>query len=227
MNSEQIPYYIESLKDLTKIDQPGQSEYTVMSFLRLLQYRNSTDDQAQNEVFWININKLTNKVWKWFLLNDGSMTKIMKILLAENYKFKLINYGRVEEEYKDQIICLIQNNCSFFQQNDGLDGNIIKRQIKFFNGESLIMNAISYWDEDIYSKIYSNEEEQDKPLGSILIEKKVEYYKITENFLLQFKDYSEVIVFRVSKYTIFRKEAFILFEIFHPSCLETELGSFI
>jgi len=159
-------------------------------------------DQYKLEEYFSFLNKEEDKIWlknsikiiDLMLYNDGSMTNFLKILIEKNKKSLKLNLIQSEKfdknETKDKIF---ENNFLFgiLQEKYNLEiksNKIIKRVIEFFtennekeNEKNVLMFGISFWNEEKYNSLYSSENEKKIPLGVILREKKIEFYKETKN----------------------------------------------
>ena len=102
-------------------------------------------------------NHLKNKLWRCFLSNDGSMTKMLSELYDGNIHLELlisekINFNEKIESIEYNYANLI--NEIFFKRNFDCDQLLI-RKICFKNFEELLMICISIWDSESYERIYS------------------------------------------------------------------------
>jgi len=176
---------------------------------------------------------------KLLIKNDGSMTNFLNII-SENLN-KQLKMDLIENKIYNSVNSIIFDKNTenikfekFFENlqnkfNFNIRSNlIIKRVIEFYHEDrenidkiekKNIMYGISFWDEEKYKSLYENDEERKKPLGLILREKKIEFFKDIENFYSEICENEErkvkdVIIIRVSKYYKEKNLFFFLFEIF-------------
>lgn len=80
------------------------------------------------------------------------------------------------------------------------------------------MYGISFWDEDKYNTLYEFEEEKNKQIGTILREKKIEFFKEIDNYFMRCEffnnDNEEIFFFRFTKFYRNQELFFFLIEIF-------------
>jgi len=196
-------------------------------------------DQYKLEEYFSFLNKEEDKIWlknsikiiDLMLYNDGSMTNFLKILIEKNKKSLKLNLIQSEKfdknETKDKIF---ENNFLFgiLQEKYNLEiksNKIIKRVIEFFtennekeNEKNVLMFGISFWNEEKYNSLYSSENEKKIPLGVILREKKIEFYKETKNECIEInsenKEEKDLLILRLSKYYKENELYFFLIETF-------------
>ena len=87
------------------------------------------------------------------------------------------------------------------------------------------MEGVSYWDLEIYKSIFG--EEENIPIGKMLISKEIELFKQVKN-IFYFNDNTIVddeIIIRISSYKIKGKLAFILLEVIYPKLFKSFLGN--
>jgi hypothetical protein len=163
----------------------------------------------------ININnyekqEITNKLWKAFLNNDGSMTLFLQSFFGkDNLKMKLITNQEIE---RDNTI--ISNFEKIFDKKFDTD-SFIYRLIEFIADDANILVAVSIWSKEIFDNIY---EDETRPIGLVLAEKEVEYFKKT-NYIIQDKT-----IYRFSSYKMNNKLGFLLLEIINAPSLNFVLG---
>jgi chorismate-pyruvate lyase len=204
----------------------------------ILSLNNLNDDEFLVNFFMNNnslekfkIENLNNKLWKCFMTNDGSITKMLTMLLDNKLKLDLKyhkSFVKEDKEFQDlsidnKILNLIEKLCS----NHIKASNLINRKINFKNEKGItIMIGISIWNEDEYERIY-DKDEYSKPIGLIIREKEIEFYhKITTNILPKVEDNVEIgfILLRSSYYKMKGEVKFILLEIFDCDIFEENLG---
>lgn len=168
---------------------------------------------------------------KLLLNNDGSMTNFLKIII-ENKKSE--NSSKLQMDLIENKIYDLENSLPFknfihniqakygFIFNDSESNKVIKRIIEFYYEENKakkhVMYGISFWVEDKYNSLYETEEEKKKPIGVILKEKKVEFFKEIENFYWRENDskgsLDGITFIRISKFFRANKLFFFLIETF-------------
>lgn len=167
------------------------------------------------------IENLNNKLWKCFITNDGSITKMLTTLFDNKIKLDLKYHKSFLKEVKEfedlsldnKILYIIEKLCC----NHLKAVNLIIRKINFLDeNANKIMIGISIWDKTEYEKIYETED-YSKPIGLIIREKEIEiYHKITTNIIPIDECNSEngYILIRSSYYKMNSEVKFILLEIF-------------
>ncbi len=176
---------------------------------------------------------------KILLNNDGSMTNFLKMLIEnnnnnanskkrflkmdilENKNFDITNISNENYQFKS-FFEQLQNSFEFKINSS----KIIKRIIEFHFEEydnknrNNIMFGISFWDEEKFNRLYEKEEEKEKPIGVILKEKKIEFYKEIKNYFWEVNEVNEnrnlkdVILIRISKFFKDNNIFFFLIETF-------------
>jgi hypothetical protein len=177
--------------------------------------------------------KNTIKIIDLMLNNDGSMTNFLKVLVEKNTDSinKKMNMNLIQCESFNQI-----ENKEVFESNNYLykimmenflfelsSKIIIKRVIEFYieekgNEKNIIMYGISFWNEDKYNSLYSSDKEKNIPLGLILRQKKIEFYRETNNYCIELnlenENYRDLLILRISKYYNNQQLYFFLIETF-------------
>jgi hypothetical protein len=182
-------------------------EENILKYLKYLNYSNKNDSNMKI----IPMSQIKNKLWHCFLNNEGSMTKMMNCLFGEEeLKFQLgYNKLLVEDSICQEIVTCLENllNCKIESKE------IIARKITFSIQDGIKMVALSFWNNDFYNNLYKNPEDENKPLGLLILEKEIEYYRYIENYIFNIKEGK--IIFRLSKYKSNKTISFLLIEIFN------------
>lgn len=162
------------------------------------------------------IGHLSNKLWKCFLGNDGSMTKMLRNIYENSLKMVLISS---EVRTKDNVIEMIEDilGIQFLNKTD----SYVERVITFNKDDKVIMNGISFWVHEDYKRIYDDES---KPIGLVMEDKEIELFKKIRNFIYEDKD--RTVIIRLSVYKIGGRYSFVLFELFNPLDLESVINKF-
>jgi chorismate-pyruvate lyase len=189
---------------------------------------NNLIDVLSNKVNsqYLKLNELKNKLWKCFLSNDGSMTKMLNELFDNKIKLNL-NYHYIFDKLTKNNE--IQNEVSYLNLFESItESNLdcskyIIRKMNFKVDDRVVMIGISIWDSGAYESIYKTEV-HNKAIGIILKENEVEYFKTINNLLL--KNDNQIFIFRFSIYKINKKIAFILLEVFESETFKNLFGSF-
>jgi hypothetical protein len=141
---------------------------------------------------------VSNKLWKMFINNDGLMTICLKNLFDSGLRMELLGSNVIEiNEFVNDIEEIA--GCKF------KSGLVVQRLIEFINEDSHLMYGLSYWDENVYNDIFQQDE--GKPIGIILQQKEVEFYRLMKYYLVNNN------VIRISTYKMKGQLAFILLEI--------------
>ena len=191
-----------------------------------------------------------NKLWNMFLYGDGSMTKNLKFLFP-NLKLEIVSKNMINNRNNDEknfkeisgenilksdeefISIEVLKKLKELMNFEILSENIIERKIIFYTEEnflredsksekSLKMVGLSFWDEEFYRKLYPNSEDENKPIGLIMIEKEIEFFKSIKNFIYETPE--NKIIFRISTFKINKQTAFVLIEIFVDKALLENFG---
>lgn len=193
----------------------------LINFFREIQEKNRKD--------LISIKEIKNPLWRCFLSNDGSMTKMLSELYEGQIKLDLICSEKIllnkeSGKYGHLLVHLL--NHLFFKSNFKSQ-EVILRKIGFKNSDGkLIMIGLSVWDGEIYEKIYTQADDLNKPLGLIIREKQIEYYKEIENKFIYNDSLDTIFIFRSSIYKMNNTMAFIILEIFETGDLTNFFGQF-
>jgi hypothetical protein len=189
---------------------------------------NNIHPKTTEQLSLINVNSIQNKLWKCLFFNDGSITKLLQNLFEENdwggLKMKFISSKSFE--YDD----IIKNNQTFYylnllsKENKITAETIIERKIIFENSRNLLMEGVSYWDSNFYSKLYSDINDEKLPIGLICIKKQVEFFKTITNYIVKNFENDMIYIFRISSYKNENKVVFILLEIFYVLHFEGIFG---
>ena len=155
-------------------------------------------------------NKLIKPLWKAFLFNDGSMTVFLNNLLNNNLQFQLIS------SEIHSITTLPELDLIYKLTGLSIDGKMVKRIINFHTDNQIIMEAISYWNADIYKEVFGDN--LNAPIGKVMIEKNIEYFRRIKT-IYRFEDK----FIRFSYYVIRGKQAFLLLEILYEGVLNNFL----
>lgn len=197
-------------------------------------------NQINLEEYFFILNEQIDKNWlensikiiDLMLYNDGSMTNFLKILIEKN-KTETLKMNLIQSEIFNQdenkenelsnnfLISLLKEKFEFEIKSN----MIIKRVIEFFteneekeNRKNTIMYGISFWNQEKYNSLYSTESEKKIPLGVILREKKIEFFKETNNVCIELNPENEnkkdLLILRITKFYKEKELYFFLIETF-------------
>jgi hypothetical protein len=158
----------------------------------------------KNKSNFFDSNCITNKIWNCFIYGDGTMTKNLKFLF-NNLKLIVLSKYTITDQDKELV-------SHFIDEEEFIQDTLLVRKISFNSGEEVKMIGLSYWNPDAYKKLFSNEEEESKPIGLLIIQKEMEYFKSIRNIIIQENEIKFII--RICKYKHSGILAFLLVEIF-------------
>lgn len=185
------------------------------------------------------------KFWNMFLHSDGSMTKNMKFIFPE-LKLKLITNRHIDSIYTSnlefnskecedtKISQEILFNLKIFVEFPQITSEkIVERKIIFYtdnhddpteiDGQDIKMIGLSFWNEEFYKQLYNDKSDENKPIGLIMIEKEIEYFKTIKSFIYNYENENKFI-FRITIFKVHKKTAFVLLEIFDYIKLKETFG---
>jgi len=149
----------------------------------------------------------------------------MEKALSEKFKKKRINkitfkfiLSRVSDSSMTKDLLLVSNLLDLKISSS----NIMRRVITFSRESQIILEGISYWDYDLYRKVFG--EEENEAIGKILIQKEIEYSRTIQR-ISYFKAPRENVI-RFSNYKIEGKVAFILLEVLYTQHFQEIFGLF-
>ena len=223
---------------------------SILNFSSLINNKNILSCLLRMKKYQNNSNSLEgikNKFWNLFLHNDGSMTKNMKFIFPE-MKLKLITNRQIEtsntsnlefntSDSEDTRISqeILFNLNNFVEFPQITSDKIVERKILFYtdnhndhteiDGLDIKMIGLSFWNEEFHKQLYTDKSDENKPIGLIMIEKEIEFFKTIKSFIFNFENENQFI-FRITIFKVHKKTAFVLIEIFDYQKLKDILGKF-
>jgi hypothetical protein len=221
---------------------------SILNFSSLINNKNILSCLLRMKKYQNNSNSLEgikNKFWNLFLHSDGSMTKNMKFIFPE-LKFKLITNRQIEtsntsnlefntSDSEDSRISqeILFNLNKFVEFSHITSDKIVERKILFYtdnhndhteiDGLDIKMIGLSFWNEEFYQQLYTDKCDENKPIGLIMIEKEIEFFKTIKSFIFNFEN-ENLFIFRITIFKVHKKTAFVLIEIFDYQKLKEILG---
>jgi len=157
---------------------------------------------------------IQNKLWKSFIKNDGLMTEMLQNLFEDKLRFKYISSEIIELNKQVDYDINFKNNYLLNLISSNLQTDkVLKRLIHSCdNNDDIILEGISYWNEEVYNNIIKGEKDS---IGVLIKKKKIEIFKqVVGIFIIRLDELDNFKVINESIHTTgFRSRSVLLMRV--------------